>query len=64
MTHSILEQIGIIAIGASVLLSIVGAAWRMITINEHEESIKYIDKEITKIYVRLNNMEDRLGGKK
>jgi hypothetical protein len=60
MTHSILEQIGIIAIAASILLSIVGAVWRMIIIIDHEDSIKSLNKEITTIHVRLNNMEDKL----
>ena len=60
MTHSVLEQIGIIAIVVSIVLSLIGAAWRMITIIDHGDSLKSFRQEITTIHVSLNNMEDKL----
>ena len=60
MNHSILEQIGIIAIAVSIFLSLIGAVWRMVTIIDHGDSLKSFEKAITTIHVRLNNMEDKL----
>jgi hypothetical protein len=60
MNHSILEQIGVIAIAVSIVVSIAGAIWRAITITELEEALKQTNTNIKLLNQNIIYIEQRL----